>query len=242
MGSTKVYGKWHFSRLRAAMYNDLDQFEKLLARYVKQGYPIDYSSDIYERGRLRRIDRSLLGCALYNLVNNRSEKWAEKAINLLLDAGADVNKRNGAGKNAIIALTSRNKLYFSNDLWRKVIFQTEDLNVKDDFNKWSAIDHLCYSYINMADRADIYKAKITVVLNRITLLLEAGADTKELPQSCRKFAEISAFSHSKQTVKNTQEAEAAEEIIRYINNYKEQLTQLAHKSNETNYDLWDYEL
>lgn len=220
-------------------YSDLrlvKEFETKLDDALAKGFPIDYAP---------LQSRSLLHRLLSFYLPKKKQETVEICINLLLDKGADVNSLSDTRGTALITLSKCNPSRFSEDLWKRIIAETKDINQKDEyqvlsagstgrrvwearFESHSALEYLGLKYISwrlnysaVLEDSDVYHN----MLSHINLLIEAGANTEEA---------IKAYLENDATNPNETKV-VVNELICHI----EQQIQLADTVKTM---AWDYEL
>lgn len=234
---------YHYHRIFETFntYYDLrlvKEFETKLDDALAKGFPIDYAP---------LKSRNLLDRLLGFYLPKKKQEIVESCINLLLDKGADVNSLSDTKATALITLSRFNPSRFSEDLWKRIISETKDINQKDEYfeccstgrgvfesrlESHSALEYLGLKYISwrlssaLLPGSDVYHN----MLSHINLLIEAGADTEEA---------IKAYICHKNDVTNPNGAEVViNELICHVEQRVEQRIQL----DAVKTMAWDYEL
>lgn len=185
--------------------NKLDVFKAAIPMLIELGFPIDYipmedfiSNETIE---VRYPPHTFLGVVLYGntllgaAISGGVER--EDFIRVLLDAGADVNKIDMTGKNALI-LVCENLLntndYIKESTFNEILNKTQNLNFIDN-NGQTAFSTLAKQYI----KDNLTETQRSELLLKITSLLDAGAtpiysftpeEGKELGAYLKNFVEL----------------------------------------------------
>lgn len=223
-------------------------FQTSLEEALSRGFSIDHipSFDAYDRSLLHYVLGEVVP---WNLSYQRNKPRYD-IITCLLDHGADVNIRDYDDWDALILTCSYTRTALPEDLFVRIVEQTQDINrtVEFAFQRTiysssikrngpipaSPLQLLAFHYL----RNDIYRSEEQkeICLNNIGTLVRYGADTTRLG-FIKKAVEGEI---GKITDKKFKELfQGYEELNRVIENCKEQQFQFDNTAEPI---FWDYEL
>ena len=201
-----------YMSLQIGLIISAQTFAKSLNEMLAKGFPIDYvpENEPY-------LTETLLEIAIRNKLNKHAE--------ILIDAGADVSRKNVRRRNALInAATSYND---NIDLNTKIISRIKNINETDD-QYLTALSHWCTNQVIKSMDMSNYN-----FLPVIRLLIENGADPDAGIDWIGNF-----LTSTSEGIRRRQEAE---KLKKYIQRYKVLCEEL-HNNAQNNAQTFDYEL
>lgn len=201
------------------------KFKVELLDVLAQGFPIDH-----------KYNRALASTGGGDSLLHRALSFNSNIVQILLDAGADVNVEDHNGMNALLLAAYNFKPCYDHNwnilvppYFREILEKTDDINkIPHRLIRTTALGLLCMKYCQTSIKSNMSAIKIA-----IKMLLDRGADIETAGDWFKMFFGSNIHYNSKNY------CEVAEKLKTYLDLYVQQKTNFR---NEQEYAGYDYEL